>query len=70
MWEAKLFVEFWKPNFIYARIGASKRGPILSPKNSTPEKYTLICNFWYSFDEVQSLDHFDMLMFEIFQTIY
>ena len=70
MWEAKLFVEFWKPNFIYTRVGASKRGPILSPKNLTPRKFTLICNFWCLFDKVYSPDHFDMLMFEVFRRIY
>ena len=35
------------------------------PQNLTPSKFTLICDLWYSFDRVQSPDHFGMSIFEI-----
>ena len=35
------------------------------PKNFTPLKLILIYDLWYSFDRVQSPDHFGMSIFEI-----
>ena len=56
VWEAQLH--------IYHNRGHSKVGQFCPPKFD-PSKFTLIDNLGYSFDRVQSPDHFGMSMFEI-----
>ena len=56
MWWANYLVGFGKPNFTWANF---------VPQKLTPLKITIICDLWYSFDRVQSPDHFGMLIFEI-----
>ena len=55
----------WKPNFIYTIIGVVQKWVNFVPQNLTPSKFTFIDNLGYSFDRVQSPDHFGMSMFEI-----
>ena len=56
VWEAQLH--------ICHNRGHSKVGQFF-PQNLTPSKFTLIYDLWYSFDRVQSPDHFGMSIFEI-----
>ena len=51
IWEAQLHICQHRANFV--------------PQNLTPLKITSIYDLWYSFDRVQSPDHFGMSIFEI-----
>ena len=65
MWWANCLVGFGKPNFAYARVGATPIWANFDPQNFTPLKITLIYDLWYSFDRFQSPDNFGMSIFEI-----
>ena len=56
VWEAQLH--------ICQRSGHSHMGQFC-PQKLTPLKITLIYDLWYSFDRVQSPNHFGMSIFEI-----
>ena len=65
VWSANYLVGFGKPNSTYASVGATPIWANFVPQNLTPFKITLIYDLWYSFDRVQSPDHFGMSIFEI-----
>ena len=65
MWWTNVLVEFGVSNFIYATIGAIQKWANFVPQILTPSKFTLIYDLWFSFDRVQSPDHFGMSIFEI-----
>ena len=61
----QFLVGFGKPNFICAIKGTIQKWAKFVPQNLTPSKFTLTYYLWYSFDRVQSPDHFDMSIFKI-----
>ena len=66
MWWANYLVGFGKPNFTYTRVGAT---PIWAnfchPKFDPFRNKSNLLFMLYSFDRVQSPDHFGMSIFEI-----
>ena len=62
----QLFSGIWETQIhICQSRGYSHMGQFCPPKNLTPLKLNLIHDLWYSFDRVQSPDHFGMSIFEI-----